>query len=301
MLAPCRVEILDQMPIVEAFRRFVLNDPEVKALATVALPRALNWAPFFDKGQSINSLSDDWPVDLDRWWFAKPVHPNPAKQSLFEDTRSTDSLELVMAVEAVKHRYRSLITLLQMGTMSARGIPGRSGLPEQILRSVWSHEGFHLRVSTGDVLQDNDQSVGRYDRLVKTWAGVVLCKPNELSERTESGSKLFHVNTTGPDVLPPNTRSAVEVSAGLTKKRIETVTTSLRECQGWLTQLMRNSPVIRTATIDELWDQARRRWPNTLSRRGFEKARADAIKETGAVQWTAAGRSRKSSRPKSPR
>jgi hypothetical protein len=72
LIAPCRIEILDQMPITEAFRRFALHDPEVKALAAVALAAAPNWKPFFGYGESIYAERGNWPVDLDRWWFASP-------------------------------------------------------------------------------------------------------------------------------------------------------------------------------------------------------------------------------------
>jgi hypothetical protein len=307
VFAPCRVEILDQMPIAEAFRRFVLKDPEVEALAAIALPMAPKWKPYFGKGQSTDFAGSEWSVDLDRWWFAKPVHPNPEKQCVFERRDNPDRLELVIAVEALKHRYRSLMSLLQRGEMTARGVPARAGFSEQIMRSVWSHEAFHLRISTGDVLQDNEQSVDKFDRTLKSWIGVVLCKPaNATAEAPWEGrsvspaTPLFHVNNTGSDVSLPNTTSPAEQTKQ-TKRRIDTVTTSYRECVTWLAQLMRDSPNTRTATIDELWHQAKVQWPGTLSRRGFESARNEAIKASGAQAWTAAGRSRKSPQAKSPR
>jgi hypothetical protein len=300
LIAPCRVEMLDQMPIAEAFRRFALKDPEVEALAAVALPAAPKWKRFFGEGRSSDAAGDDWPVDPDRWEFAKPVHPNREKQCVFERGDNPDQLELVIAVEALKQRYRSLMSLLQTGEMTARGIPARAGFSEQIVRSVWSHEAFHLRVSTGDVLQDNEQSVDKFDRTLKSWIGVVLCKHANAAAKTDwegqnvsSARPLFHVNYTVSDVSLSGTMSPVEV-AKQTKGRIDTVTTSYRECVNWLAQLMGNSPNARTATIDKLWHQAKLRWPGTLSRRGFESARNEAIKASGAHAWTAAGRSRKS-------
>jgi len=299
IIAPCRVEILDQMPIAEAFRRFVLHDPEVEALAAVALAVAPNWKPFFHKGESIHAERGDWPVDLNRWWFAKPVHPTPAKQSKYERRDRPDPLELVVAVAALKHRYRCLMALLQTGAMAARGVPARAGFSENIMRSVWSHEDFYLRVATGDVLQDNDQSADQFDRTLRSWIGVVLYKPatptadaNREERRTDFSEPVFHVNNTGSDPSPPNEKAT---------RRIETAARSYRECVTWLVGIMRASPEIRTATVDEHWDEAKGKWPGTLSRRSFEDARREAIKRAKAQAWTAAGRSKKSPRTNSPR
>jgi hypothetical protein len=199
------------------------------------------------------------------------------------------------------------MSLLQKGEMAARGVPARPGFSEQIMRSVWSHEAFHLRVSTGDVLQDNEQSVDKFDRTLKSWIGVVLCKPANAAAEADWESRnvspatpLFHVNNTGSDASRSNTILPVELTK-ITKGRIDTVTTSYRECVTWLEQFMRESPNARTATIAELWHQAKLQWPGTLSRRGFEDARNEAIKATGAYAWTAAGRSRKSPQAKSSR
>jgi hypothetical protein len=304
IIAPCRLEILDQMPIAEAFRRFVLNDPEVHALAAVALPVAPKWKSLFAKGESIFADRGDWPVDLDRWWFARPVHPDPSKRSVYERQDQIEPLELIIAVEALKQRYRGLIALLQTGTMTARGVPGRAGFTEQIMRAVWSHEDFHLRVSTGDVLQDNEQSVDRYDRTVKSWIGVVLCKPATEPARAAWGNRDIGADVSREQHGPPS--SATECGAPVAErkkanKRIDTATKSYRECVAWLVQMMKASPNVRTATIDGLWDEAKLKWPATLSRRAFEDARNEAIRTVGAQAWTAAGRSKKSPQSKSPR
>lgn len=228
------------------------------------------------------------------------MHPNPAKQSVYERRDRPEPLELVIAVGALKHRYRCLMALLQTGVMTARGVPARAGFTEQIMRSVWSHEAFQLRVSTGDLLQDNEQSVDKYDRSLKTWIGVVLCKQANTSASADWEIRdadlsipLFHVNYTGDDASLSSTASPAEPDKP-PKRRIDTVTTSYRECVAWLEQLMRKSPNARTATIDDLWKTAKLQWPATLSRRGFEAARNDAIRATKAHAWTAAGRSKKS-------
>ena len=295
IIAPCRAEVLDQMPIAEAFRRFALNDPEVRALAAVALPSAPRWKPLFAKGESIFAERGDWPVDLGRFWFARPVHPDPTKRSVYERQDQVDPLELVIAVEALKHRYRCLMGLLQTGTMVARGVPGRPGLTEQITRAIWSHEDFHLRVSTGDVLQDNEQSVDRYDRTVRSWIGVVLCKP--ATEPAAWGNREVEAVVSREQHGPPSSATECDRPGAEGKKankRIDTATKSYRECVVWLVQMMRASPNVRTATIDGLWNEAKLKWPETLSRRAFEEARSEAIKATRAYAWTAAGRSKKS-------
>jgi hypothetical protein len=302
LIAPCRNEFLNGLPIVDAFRNFVLKDPEVVALAAVALPLAPKWKPFFGHRQSMYSAASEWPVNVDRWEFLKPVHPDRAKQSVFERHDDADRIETVIAVEALKHRYRSLLSVLQAGLMSARGIPAREGYSEQIMRSVWSHEAFYLQVETGDLLQDNERSEGRYDRFLKSWIGVVLGKPAPvISEDGRVPTNLFHVNNTDFDESPLTAMENNSTARRRPEGRTDTVTTSYRGCVTWLAGLMRESPNVRKATIDELWRKARRQWPNTLSHRSFIAARNEAIRTSGASAWAAAGRSKKSSQEESAR
>jgi hypothetical protein len=59
------------------------------------------------------------------------------------------------------------------------------------------------------------------------------------------------------------------------------------ECRRWLSNEMRASPD-RPRAKSQVWTDARKRFPK-LSKRGFDRAWADAISETGAQKWSKAG------------
>lgn len=64
-------------------------------------------------------------------------------------------------------------------------------------------------------------------------------------------------------------------------------------CEKWLADMMSKSPKRPTASRKALLAQAQDRWEG-LSENGFDRARAAAIKETGAEAWGKPGRPRKS-------
>ena len=66
-------------------------------------------------------------------------------------------------------------------------------------------------------------------------------------------------------------------------------------CRKWLEEQMRNSPDRATDTRIALFRNAEGQWPS-LSEKAFNRARANAINETGALAWAKPGRPRKSLR-----
>ena len=64
------------------------------------------------------------------------------------------------------------------------------------------------------------------------------------------------------------------------------------QCQKYLITEMKRSPGRAPKAKRDLFEDCQARFPG-LSNRGFERARADAIRLTGAVGWGKAGRPRK--------
>lgn len=174
LLAPCRLDILTGLPIIEAFKRFVLGDPEVAALGREAIRLSPDFKRVFVQGYCHVRGVEEWPLAFERWSIDTTVHPDPAKRSVFDDPRNPDPIEVVIAAEARIHRYQVLVSLVCAGDLEGRGLPGTDGPPENILRSIWSHEDFFFDPTTGNILQDNPKSTDRYDRYIKRWIGVVL-------------------------------------------------------------------------------------------------------------------------------
>jgi hypothetical protein len=133
--------------------------------------------------------------------------------------------------------------------------------------------------------------------MIRKWTGVVFAD----SGAAESKAR-FHVKPMEYEGLPSSTIEAqVKVKPTKALIRIETTTTSYKECVAWLVGLMRASPLKRIHTRGQLWKMAQEKWPETLSERSFLAARAEAIRTSGASIWAAAGVSKKSARRKSTR
>ena len=77
------------------------------------------------------------------------------------------------------------------------------------------------------------------------------------------------------------------------KGQIQTKEKSRLECLVWLKGLMSNQEIAPRSKND-LWNEVRLRWPDKIAKRAYFKARDDAISETGALAWKAAGRKPKS-------
>jgi hypothetical protein len=172
LLAPSRADLLAGQTLIDAFKRFVLNDPEVAALGNEAVRLSPDFEPVFKRGHLMVYGAKEWPLAFERWTTQTTVHPT--KRGKFDVPRTPGPLEVVIAAEARLHRYQTLVSILRSGELEGRAVPDRAGPAETILRSTWSQEDFHFDPTTGDILQHNPKSEGRYDRYIKRWVGVVL-------------------------------------------------------------------------------------------------------------------------------
>jgi hypothetical protein len=296
LLAPCRVDLLASRTLAEAFERFVLGDPEVAALGREAVRLSPKYQALFVRGRCQIHGFEEWPLAFERSVMASTVHPEIAKRSKFEIHDDPDLIEVVVAAEALKHRYRTLISILRRAELEGRGLLATTGQTELILRSIWSHEDFHLDASTGDILQDNQESTGRYDRLIRRWIGVVLQRSSLENVRVYDHGVMFHGKPFPHDGLLSATPTPQEAAIKQSRAvgRIETKLGARKACESWLIKMMEGSKDKRLYSIEALWVEAQSKWPGILSERQFLAARSEAIQLTNAFAWGAAGAPRKS-------
>ncbi|WP_144031460.1 hypothetical protein [Bradyrhizobium cosmicum] len=294
LLAPCRSDSLEGSTLAEAFGQFVLGDPEVKVLGADAVRLAPDFKAVFGWGRCQVHGAEEWPIAFERWGMVNTVHPDPQKRSKFDNGRVPDPLEVVIAVEALKHRYCVLISILRRGDVEGHGLPFVQGHPNLIPRSVWSHEEFWLRMNTGDVLQDNRDSRSRVDRLSKRWSGVVL-QSRATANRHVKTNEVFHGKPLTYQGLPWSTSEPPDNRSRSLRatSRVEAKMKSRKDCEAWLREVMERSPADRVWSKSELWEQAQKKWPGTLTLRQFIAARSDAISATNAFAWGAGGAPRR--------
>lgn len=275
-----RNDVLDQLddePLVQAFNRFVFNDPQVASLRKRAIahgtkPRTVGFQErlyhaywYVDHG----SVSDNDPIGYLLDGDDAPV------------ARAAD--------RALQDRFRRIVQLLQNGALVAEGAPNGQGAPVKISRAMWLRHGAVLDLYKGD-FYDRYPDLGRdgEDRIEPLYLSLMLRRPNS------PPIKMLHVKPIQHEVVPA---SATVLSASGRGKGVRGAAGQQRiedECREWLVGLMKESPSKRTATNDQLLAAAREKWG--ISERSFAMARKLAITETGANAWRVAGAS-----PKSPR
>jgi hypothetical protein len=294
LLAPRQIDLLAGRTLAEAFEQVVLGDPEVATLGRAAVRLSPEFEAVFVRGRCHVHGFKEWPLAFERWVMVSTVHPEAAKRSVYDRPDKPDPLEVVIAAEALKHRYCALISMLRRGELEGRGLPAMAGHSEAILRSIWSHEEFYFDAGTGNVLQDNRESTGRHDRLTTRWIGVVLQRSNSADFRMHPPGTMFHGKPPVHDELLSTTTS-VSQAAPIRKgvARVETTAASLKACQAWLEGIMADCRDQRALSKKDLWAWARKRWPGTLSERQFLAARSAAIHSTKAFAWGVGGAPKK--------
>jgi hypothetical protein len=204
LLAPGRADLVAGYSLSEAFRRFVLEDPEVAALAREGIKFAPQFEAVFERGRCFVYGVEEWPVDSHRWATIGDHHPDPKKRSGPNIWRDPDPIEIVIAADALIQRYRALIEMLRRRELEAYGIGGKSGTLEKIPASIWCHEDFHMSAQ-GDVLQaSEDCEDPPRDWLKRRWVAVDLA----LAASAEKAS-VFHGKPTERDSLRHDTTHVV--------------------------------------------------------------------------------------------
>jgi hypothetical protein len=189
LLAPCRLELIQDRSLSDTFKKLVLDDPEVAALARQATALCPEFDRVFVRGHCYVYGNAEWPLAFEGKGIVGVVHPDPKKRWTFAPSREPDPIEVVIAADALFHRYGILIEILRRHELQAQGLPVVSGDSEMILHSIWSHRGFYLNVD-GDIFQINHESENPpLDLFKRRWIGVVLRRVP--SAASPNGSKEY--------------------------------------------------------------------------------------------------------------
>jgi hypothetical protein len=270
--APNAASHLNGLSIAEAFQKYVINDPEVVALAKGLLKTDVRHSAVFLESQAPGYFVDfHWPMDLTASALAFRFVASPI--FFTDDPLPKPSAALTAVSEVLTDRIGGLRDILAAGKVVAWGTFVRTGIEGPIARLQWVRDEVSIDVSKGDFCE------GPNHRAVPRWTGLSLRLPSApiLANQTQNGAA----------------PKAVE-SVRQARAQIQTKEKCRLECVIWLSDIMRANPIGKIPK-EELWGQALQKWPKKLSRRAFEAARTEAINVTKALAWAEAGRPKRKS------
>jgi hypothetical protein len=268
---PNAIEHLTDIPLIQAFRDFVFGDPQHDIMVERAKvmkgdPRQLGFQRRY--------LHAIWPVDYGRHsaWRSPIGFLNFKPQSRLAD--------LVLG-----RRFMRLIGHLASGAIQVEGVPRSGSGTVEVPRSLWVRELTHIDLVNGDILdyQPNGEGDGFS---TPVFMGLMLRRPR-------GAESVSHVKPTSHHQLPPDT-TYKHARGRKSLDKAEGSQAAERACVEWLAAIMSGSPTERTRSGNDLWREARQKWPRILSERAFDRAKAAAISNTGATAWGAAGAPKKS-------
>jgi hypothetical protein len=146
-----------------------------------------------------------------------------------------------------------------------------SGVEMPIGPLQWTRSDISIDVSKGDLCDGQDY------RAVPKWTGLSLRLPDVQLTANQSQN----ATTSKAANVPHKSREFVQ-----------TMHNCRVECRAWLEGMMSNPRIVPR---EDLWAEAKLKWPKKLSKRAFLKARDDAIANTNALAWKLPGRKPKSS------
>lgn len=277
----------------EALEHFVFSHPEIQRLRPDAITSAKAERCLFEETAGLVGpvIGLDEPV-IPMRHVSHQSRRNKEKEEFEARTSNLGPNEfdrpwppaLEAYYGAINRRAGLLFQFLQERQLVGWG-DASDGHLVPLAHTIWSHEDFYVHRYNGDVYESGPRI------LKKKWTGVTLALP------VLSPVGLFHVKPTASDpVLPVATEHARSTKPDLANDRVRSTIAARKACATWLEQIMRQNPDCRTETRQSLWEKAQKRWPASLSERSFLAARAEAIHNTGATAWGAAGASKKSMR-----
>jgi len=190
--APCRIDLLAGQTLTEAFRRFILEDPEVAALATLAIERAPEYVRTYKDGRCHPNGEKHWPL-LVKSCLAGILSPDSRMSAMGRAIEYSTPEEVLQAGDALRDRFNALFGMLRRGDLQGRGILASDGSGQPIIRSIWSHADFYVDATTGDILQEIPKLTEQSESFIQRWIGVVL-----------TGSPIIPAPAIEPHVLPNN-------------------------------------------------------------------------------------------------
>jgi hypothetical protein len=250
---------LHGLSLADLFKKLVLEHPEVVAAGRAVIEQTRKYSAVFEEGQSVGPFVEyTWALDATTdglaYAFVAPV------VHWLGDPLPKPPPVIVDAAAALAARIQLLRRLLTGGRIFAKGMYCQTGITGEIGRLQWARQDTLVDVRNSDLLQAINH------KPVTIWTGIWI----EVAEAIRD--------------------AAVQKA----RERVESSTAAINECTRWLVDVMNASPGERQGTKDSWWARAANRWPKTLSRRGFDKAWADAVRQSKASAWAAAGAPRKS-------
>jgi hypothetical protein len=165
--APNAANYLNGLSLTEAFRRYVIGDPEVAALAKRVLKTDPSESAVFLEGQAPGPfIGFHWPLDLTASALAFRFVSLPTG-----DPR-TPSTAISAVSEVLADRIAALRDILGGGKVVAFGTFLLTGIEGPIGRKQWIRRGMSIDVSNGDLCEDQDH------RAIPKWTGLSLRLPD---------------------------------------------------------------------------------------------------------------------------
>ena len=229
--APNAAGYLNGLSLADAFRRYVLDDPEVVALGKRVVKTTKRHADVFRDGMFPRPLDDfHWPLDA----TAESIEYNFTPQSSGVDDWLPTPSAMISAVSAVlADRIQGLRNVLASGSICAFGT-SQTGIEGPIGRLQWRRSGISIDVGNGDLCDGQDH------RAVPKWTGLSLRLPDASLSPNQSQN--------GPPL------KIVEVPRKA-KAQIPTKEKCRVDCVAWLETMMSNLEIV-PRSIDDLWAEA---------------------------------------------
>ena len=270
---PNAAELLYDRSLADVFMEAVVRDPEVIGKGKKVIAQRPGDHDVFDNGRVPGPFVDyHWPIDA--------VGPELAYDFVrilihFPGVPEPRPSEAVLAVaDILADRIAALRGLLSSGRLNAIGTHRNSGVVSSIHKMQWQRTGQAINIQNGDLCEREAA------KWTPVWTGIFFEPP---PERLRVHTNLLFEQKLGEISRPSKVRSTSRAEA---------------ECTKWLRGIVENAPANRSNTKAELFREAKLKWPDNLSYRGFERSWSAATMAVSGDAWRSGGRPRKTSAPK---
>jgi hypothetical protein len=269
--APDVLDRLDGVTFVEAFREFIVSDPQLVARRKRALSAGGAQVSF---GFPYGPYEAVLPTSFGR------VRTWPTPTGCLKASSSA-SRRARIADLTFEKRFACLIDLFAGGEIAVRGF-GPDGREIEASRTLWTNDRIYVDVENGALLRRVRHARDENDALSEIYAGLTLHKKSGAAATAVDGYKSE----------PVRKKLAMKVA---------TSEEARAACLSWLISEMFASPTERPKPKPVRRKEAQKRWKGKLSQRAFDSVWSEAVRTTGAVAWSAGGAPRKRRSSQSPR
>jgi hypothetical protein len=200
--------LLNGLGLGEAFRKYIIEDPEIVAVGKLVGSQGGNQA-VFEKGNAPGPyVSFHWPLGLSAkdlaWEFIRPII------HFVSSPLPEPSPEISKASMALADRCQALQRLLVNGQIGAVGTFAQTGETRPIDRMQWQRAGITVEIRNSDLCEPENH------RPAVRWSGISLELPRHTSSLMPARDNTIAVN-------------AVAVNSLTEAKRITPVQASIAE------------------------------------------------------------------------